>query len=217
METTTSQEHVVRSLIIDDEADTCTLISHLLSKRKILNKSVYNLNDSKKLLKEHHFDLIFLDNHLPDGTGIDFIPYLKNISPQPEIIMITASQDLPAGNTLYKKGIDWFLPKPLHSKTINEVIDKILKKDFISAESNPSNFIISFQFANKKEKAEVIKTVFGQRTEYKIMPISMGIVHQFGKEVIVFKEDENFSVNTSGNEAYNDFLNIVTNAVRDQE
>lgn len=215
METQAPYEHVVRSLIIDDETDTCSLLGHLLSKRNILNESAYNITDSKQLLKSQKFDIIFLDNHLPDGKGIDFIPYLKDISPRPKIIMITASPDLPARHNLLKRGVDWFLPKPLHTKSINNVIDQILEKDSGHlVNSNMMNFKVSFLFGNKNEHADVVKSVLGNRTDYKIYPNSPEIIRHFGKEIILFKENDSFSVNTSSDLAYNEYVNAVTNAIR---
>lgn len=126
---TLSYSPPIRSLIIDDEIDICNLLGNILARRNIQNEYANSLTDSKQILRDHRFDFIFLDNYLPDGKGIDFIPYLKNYFPAIKIILITALADQSMQDKMQKSGIDCFLPKPLHMDTINEAIDDLLKKE----------------------------------------------------------------------------------------
>lgn len=115
----------VRSLIIDDEIDICNLLGNILNRRNIENEYANSLSDSRERLKDHEFDLIFLDNYLPDGKGIDFIPYLKSAFPNLKIILITALIDQAMEDKMVEDGIDCYLPKPLHMDSINDAIDHL--------------------------------------------------------------------------------------------
>lgn len=211
-------EAIQRSLIIDDETDICQLLGYILSRRNIEIDYATNLNDSKRILNKKAFNFVFLDNYLPDGTGLDFIPYLKKTFPGLKIIMITASANV-SYETVHRVGIDWLLPKPLHTESINEVIDHLLTThpQFISRQGTMKRFSITFYLNQKKVIANVKKSVIGTRTDYIVRPDSAEISHRFGKEITLFKEDDNFSVNTSSDGAFNDYVNAVANAIRPQD
>jgi response regulator of citrate/malate metabolism len=128
METINYYPPPVRSLIIDDEIDICTLLGNILNRRNIQNEYANSIRDSRERLKDHNFDFIFLDNYLPDGKGIDFIPYLKAAFPNLKIILITALVEQGTMDQMKQDGIDCYLPKPLHTESINDAIDDLLSR-----------------------------------------------------------------------------------------
>ena len=68
-------------LIVDDEPDICFLFSRILRGRNLQIGLCPKPGRSYVLLSsEDPPSLVFLDNSLPDGQGIDFIPYLKKNS-----------------------------------------------------------------------------------------------------------------------------------------
>ena len=81
---------ILKALIIDDEADICYLLSTLLKQKNLETEYVYTLSDAALALKKDIPEMIFLDNHLPDGLGLNFIEYIKKHYPNTKIIMITA-------------------------------------------------------------------------------------------------------------------------------
>jgi two-component system nitrogen regulation response regulator NtrX len=208
-----------RSLIIDDERDICQLLSYILSGRNIESEWACSIKDSKRILYKKDFNFVFLDNYLPDGTGIDFVPYLRQSLPDLKIVMITAIPGAITYDSLNRIGIDWLLPKPLHTESVNEVLDHLVRKDaaFVSKSGIMKRFTITFYFNQEEISALVKKSVVGTRTDYTIRPESSRIIQQFGDEITLFKEDENFSVNTSGDGAFDDYVNAITNAIRNQD
>ncbi|MBS1683404.1 MAG: response regulator, partial [Bacteroidetes bacterium] len=68
-------------------------------------------------------DIIFLDNNLPDGQGINFITEIKSIAPQTALVMITAMGH--AQDTALGFGADIFIEKPLTSANIYETLNKL--------------------------------------------------------------------------------------------
>jgi two-component system, OmpR family, response regulator len=114
------------ALIIDDETDIWVLLSSILRKHSLKTYYVNNLEAATKRLLQEVPAIIFLDNHLPDGLGIDFIKFVKNNYPGTKIIMITG-HDLPANRTrALQEGADLFISKPFTSDTINDSIKKLL-------------------------------------------------------------------------------------------
>jgi len=115
-------------LIIDDEVDICYLLSTLLKKKQYQTQAVFDLNQARMALMHTAPEIIFLDNHLTDGTGMGFIEFIKKQSPTSKIIMITAYDDSQSRAEAYEKGVDEFLSKPIRWDTLTAAIDKLLNK-----------------------------------------------------------------------------------------
>jgi two-component system OmpR family response regulator len=124
---------ISKVLIVDDELDICYLLSGLLKQRNLRTGFVNTISDAVKALQNDTPSLLFLDNHLPDGYGLDFIPYVKKNYPEVLIIMITAHDGAAERNTAFKGGVDYFIAKPLSRKMINDAIDKLIDPDPMGA------------------------------------------------------------------------------------
>ncbi|GGA99421.1 response regulator [Puia dinghuensis] len=113
-------------LIVDDELDICYLLSGMLKQRNFQPGFVNTLTDAKIALETDPPSLLFLDNHLPDGFGLDFIPFVKQNYPEVKVIMITAHDGVQERKQAYDGGVDLFLAKPLNRKLIDDAIDRLI-------------------------------------------------------------------------------------------
>ena len=112
-------------LIVDDELDICYLLSGMLKQRNFLTGFVNTLSDAEIALQTDTPAILFLDNHLPDGFGLDFIPFIKKNYPEVKVIMITAHDGAVERRQAYEGGVDLFVAKPLNRKMINDAIDTL--------------------------------------------------------------------------------------------
>ena len=112
-------------LIVDDEPDICYLFDRILHKRNLKPGYAYNLEEAARAMYSDRPSLVFLDNNLPDGQGIDFIPYLKLHYPDTQVIMVTANDSASDKKRAFQQGADGFLSKPLSLDLINRTLDKI--------------------------------------------------------------------------------------------
>ncbi len=115
----------MKALIIDDEIDICYLLSGILKQKNCLTKYVNSLADAVVALKDSPPIIVFLDNHLPDGLGIDFVAYIKNNFPATKIVMITAYDTHSDRQQAINRGVDIFLGKPFTKESINAALDKL--------------------------------------------------------------------------------------------
>ncbi len=113
-------------LIVDDEEDICYFLSRSLSKRGFLTTTSYSLAEAEKQLAIATPDILLLDNHLPDGKGIDFVGKINSKYPDLKTIMITAHDSPEDRSMAYKNGIQFFLSKPFSIATINQVVDLVI-------------------------------------------------------------------------------------------
>ena len=111
-------------LIIDDESDTRYLLSNILKQKNIQSVFATSLSEADDIMEnESEFSFIFLDNHLPDGLGINHIKQIKKKCPQCKIIMVTAQDDRSAREKATKEGADYFIGKPFSCELILKTIN----------------------------------------------------------------------------------------------
>ena len=116
----------MKALIIDDEIDICYLLSALLINRKIEVEYVNSIADAVLALEMHKPEIIFLDNHLPDGMGVDFAAYIKKLNPAAKVAMITAYDTAADRKIALAGGIDYFIGKPFNRDKIYQIVDNML-------------------------------------------------------------------------------------------
>lgn len=112
-------------LIIDDETDICYLLGTVLKKRHIHSKYVNTLRDAANILESNDPEIIFLDNHLPDGSGVNFIGYIKRFHPLTKIVMITAHDTVSDIQKAFKEGVDYFIGKPFSKEAVNTIMENL--------------------------------------------------------------------------------------------
>lgn len=116
----------MKALIIDDEIDICYLLSGLLTKKNVKPQYVNTIGEALKVLEKTHPQIIFLDNHLPDGRGVDLIRYIKGHLPETKLVMITAYDSTEERRKAISEGVDYFVPKPFSGEKINQAMDAIM-------------------------------------------------------------------------------------------
>jgi DNA-binding response OmpR family regulator len=118
----------IDTLIVDDEVDICYLLSGILRRYNYHPHYVTSLRDADKALNDLSPVLIFIDNHLPDGFGVDFLSKIKADKPQSKVIMISAYDTSEDRTTAFEKGVDYFIGKPFTSDVIFKAIQFLANK-----------------------------------------------------------------------------------------
>src|SRR6266404_3055341 len=119
-------EEKLKALIVDDEIDVCYLLSTILKNKNLQANYVNSITEAKRVLMEESPSIIFLDNHLPDGFGINFIEEIKKLHPRAKIVMITAHDTLHDKDKAYLEGVDQFIGKPFTRDTIFKTIEYLV-------------------------------------------------------------------------------------------
>ena len=109
-------------IIIDDEETARTIIAQLCSQVDGLNlvEEFPNAIQAIKYLNQNEVDLIFLDIHMPDFTGFDFIETIKN---PPKIILTTSDANFAIQAFEYDCIVD-YLVKPITLPRFEKAIQK---------------------------------------------------------------------------------------------
>jgi two-component system response regulator LytT len=117
----------MKCIIIDDEKTARVILKTLCNEIKSLKvlEDFPSAIQAIKYLNKNQVDLIFLDIHMPDFNGLDFIRSLKN---PPKIILITSDPNFAIEAFEYGFIIDYLL-KPLEFNRFKKAIDKAKLKE----------------------------------------------------------------------------------------
>ena len=114
-----------QALIVDDEVDICYLLKNILRQQKINADYVTSLSEAKDYLKFYEPSVIFLDNYLVDGLGINHIHEIKKEHPESKVVVITAHDNISDREKAYKEGADFFISKPFSRESIIKTLNKM--------------------------------------------------------------------------------------------
>ncbi|MDX6192103.1 LytTR family DNA-binding domain-containing protein [Flavobacterium sp. Fl-318] len=128
-------------IIIDDEEMARSIIEKMIENTSQLNllQEFSNAINAIKFLNKNEVDLIFLDIHIPDFTGFDFIKTIKN---PPKVILITGDKNFAIEAFEYDCIVD-YLVKPINEDRFQKAIKKAnsthLSKIILNKSSNEDN------------------------------------------------------------------------------
>jgi DNA-binding NtrC family response regulator len=122
-----ANDSVRKALIVDDESDICYLLSSILKQVNIQPVFAGTISEAEQALNSSQsFCYVFLDNHLPDGFGINHIKKWKEHYPSIHLIMITAQDSDNERQTATTEGADHFISKPFSKETILNTVVQTL-------------------------------------------------------------------------------------------
>jgi CheY-like chemotaxis protein len=83
-----------------------------------------------KIKKEEHFDIIFMDQVMEEMSGIETMKALKSLTEYkiPPIVSLTANALSGIKELYLEEGFDAYLPKPINTLALEEVLKKVINK-----------------------------------------------------------------------------------------
>jgi len=114
----------MRILIIEDDSLFAEILQTFLEDQGCNALTTENISSAKAQLLASPFDFILLDNHLPDGDGINFLPFIRSLKYQVPVVMITAEDNQILMAEAFDKGADDFLIKPISMDLLWKKIER---------------------------------------------------------------------------------------------
>jgi DNA-binding NtrC family response regulator len=116
----------MKILIIEDEEKQRSLLKDLLEKEGYETEGSADGNSGIERYRHADFDLILLDQRLPDMPGIEVIKKMKDVDPLTPIIMLTAYGNIQDAVAAMREGATHYLTKPVNVDELLVVIRKAL-------------------------------------------------------------------------------------------
>lgn len=173
-------------IIVDDEATARAIILQLCNTNDDLNVTheFSNAIEAIKYLNQNEVDLIFLDIHMPEFSGFDFIETIKN---PPKIILTTSDPNFAIQAFEYDCIVD-YLVKPLEKERF--------EKSILKAKSS--------SIASDAKDLSKVETSSGNdlyinidRRLIKIDIPSINLVEAKGDYIQIKTEDKNYTVHST--------------------
>lgn len=177
-------------IIVDDETLARTIIAQMVSNYAEINvvEEFSNAIQAMKYLNQNSVDLIFLDIHMPDFTGFDFIQTVKN---PPKIILITSDKNFAIDAFEYDCIVDYIV-KPI----TQERFDKAMQK--FKSSSKIDNSVVSP--IDTPSKIQVGSDDFYINIDRRLIKIdfpSINLIEAKGDYILIKTEGKNYTVHST--------------------
>jgi DNA-binding response OmpR family regulator len=117
-----------RVLCIDDDEDTCQMLSVLLELANYQVTTAGNLAQGLELAKTPQFDMYLLDLKLPDGTGLQLCQQIRSFDSLTPIILYSGEASLDSRQEAIAAGAQAYLIKPVEPDVLKETMRGLLNK-----------------------------------------------------------------------------------------
>lgn len=177
----------MKCIIVDDEAASRAIISHLCAQVDSIEliDEFPNAIEAFKFLNKNEIDLIFLDIHMPDFTGFDFIDTLKE---PPKIVLTTSDKDLAIEAFEYDCIVD-YLVKPLTLPRFLKAIQRV--ENFVVPVTNKA-----YHKPEKETKLEELYINIDRRL-IKINFDSIFLIEAKGDYIHIKTSEKNYTVHST--------------------
>ena len=119
-----------RILLVDDDPFTRLLIEDLLRDRPVELQVAVNAVQARTAFRQTDFNLILLDQRLPDGNGLDLFAEMRRERPQQVALLITGFAEVRDAVRAVREGLFDYLIKPFENpEELEAVIARALELD----------------------------------------------------------------------------------------
>ena len=141
-------------LIIEDTEFINNAIKRTLGKFNYKCEQSLTLKDAKNKIKLKRYDYILLDLNLADGSGVELVKTIKNLS-EAKIIILTAETDVHQREVLFKDGIlDYIVKDKYFNDAVSEIDGTIKNLEF---NKNSTILVIDDSVFLQKHIASILK------------------------------------------------------------
>jgi two-component system response regulator LytT len=177
-------------IIIDDEAAFRTIMTYLCSQVENLDviEEFPNALSAMKFLRKNDIDLIFLDLHMPNFSGFDFIETLRK---PPKIVLTTSDRNFAIEAFEYDCIVDYLL-KPITLPRFLKSIEKAQKQKRTTA---PLQQVLASTAPVSSLEKEMYVNI--DRRLVKIMFESIHLIEAKGDYILIKTDTKNYTVHST--------------------
>ncbi|MGB9701807.1 MAG: PglZ domain-containing protein [Candidatus Kapaibacteriota bacterium] len=137
-------------LWIDDEIELLRPHIILLKEKGYDVDTASNGEDGIELVKNKHYNIVFLDETMVGLTGLETLPLIKKIDPTTNVVMVTKNEAESLMDEAIGKSINDYLTKPVNPAQILLTCKKFIEEDKIKQASFIQSFLSGFNQLSQK-------------------------------------------------------------------
>lgn len=183
----------LKILIIDDEKQHADGLAEALEAVCDLVKIAYNPDDAIEMLNTEDFQVVVTDLNLKsDLNGLDILREVKQVSPETEVILITAYATLDTCKQAIREGAYDYLPKPIELDELRSMVQNASQKFTPRSQDLPLQVSVrhhqksEFLYEGVASKSSLMQHVF--KVIKKVAPTDLSVLIEgesgTGKEVM---------------------------------
>jgi CheY-like chemotaxis protein len=113
-------------LLVDDDKDTCSNLSDILTDRGYTVDVAYQGEQALDLFSQHPYRLTLVDYKLPGMTGVELFQQMRRISHNVEGLLVTAFASAETTSEALAAGLQQVVHKPVDIPKLMPFIDEAL-------------------------------------------------------------------------------------------
>ncbi len=125
-ETTNTETDAASILLVDDDADVCSLLEHLLEPAGYKTVTAHNGREALACLEKQSFDLVILDVWMPQMNGMELLAEMRTRWILPKVIVMSADGAPQTVLTAVKEQAYHYITKPFGSEDLLAMIADVL-------------------------------------------------------------------------------------------
>jgi DNA-binding NtrC family response regulator len=109
-------------LLLDDDVGFASMLAKIVAAEGGSPVLCHTVSAAREQVAQREFDVVILDNGLPDGSGYEFYSHLARRSPASVVAMVTGAPELTQAVELTRNGLFDYLTKPLDATTFEALL-----------------------------------------------------------------------------------------------
>ena len=122
--------------MIDDEEGMRHFITKVLEPHCKRVMQAASAKEAGALMDNHYFDLLMIDNLMPEQTGLDWLAEQRKLGLFSDAIMMTAYADVETAVLALRTGVADFLVKPFRASQVVNAIASVLDKKYLRRDND---------------------------------------------------------------------------------
>jgi DNA-binding NtrC family response regulator len=128
-------EREITVLVVDDEPSNLTSLRKIFEREQMRVLTAENSKDALELSRKHRVAVVLTDLMMPGSNGVDLLRALKEVSPDTEVVLMTAYGTVETAVQAMREGAYDFVEKPLKRMSIVKSVQKAAERQSLVAEN----------------------------------------------------------------------------------
>lgn len=197
--------NIKRVLIVDDDPINAIVVRDMLAflGDDYVFEIAYNGHEAIAKVKETYYDLVITDYHMPGLTGMNLIEKIRHISPDTQVILMTAQGSKRLEKVAKYLSVDEYITKPFLIKNMREMVQLAMARTRQTQADEANDAQQSEQQSQADEANDALQSEQQSQDESPLLDDSisellMALKAQTGVRSVLLVSSEGYAVDVAG-------------------